>query len=369
MIRSVRAFHIGGPTPPEVASARGSFAERRGVLLELSDGEGGVAYGEASPLPGFSRESLQDVVERVAVFPWASLAVPSHVVELARLSIAEPSLRFAIESALLCLLARLRGSTLPALLAEGGPPAIATSVLIGRLAGADLLARATRAAERGAASVKVKLNADELVCRYDRLAELRQRLGPQLEIRLDFNGTLADLSREEIVGALEPFAELDIAFVEEPWGGPRLLELGPLPVPWFADESLSEAALSQALQACPDAGGFVVKPSLLGLLGAWHVGISASANGRGVVVSHLFEGGVALAACADLALALATLPTARAPGLDRHAALASFDLPSPPELAIERAEINAVSGHEQAQLVDALRERVARERPFFEWTG
>ncbi len=369
MIRRVRAFHIGGPTPPEVASARGSFAAREGVLLELSDGDAGLAYGEASPLPGFSRESLEEVVNRVVGFPWASLRVPRQVDDLRELSIPEPSLRFAIESALLSLLARQSGSTLPELLASGVPPVVATSVLIGSVGGDDLLVRASGAAERGAASVKVKANASELVQHCDRLAELRQRLGPILEIRLDFNGTLAHLSRQEIVDALEPLSQLNVAFVEEPWGGPRLLELGKLPVPWFADESLADPHLSEALQACPDAGGFVVKPSLLGLLGAWNVGISASEKGRAVVVSHLFEGSVALAACADLALALATLPTARPPGLDRHAALASFDMPSPPELASERAEVAHVSLPEHEAFVDRARERVRRERPFFEWTG
>jgi L-alanine-DL-glutamate epimerase-like enolase superfamily enzyme len=369
VIRSVRAFHIGGPTPPEVASARGAFSERHGVLIELSAEGGGVAYGEASPLPGFSRESVEDVSSRVVAFPWASLAFPKTVAEAGVPSIEEPSLRFAIEHALLSLLARKRRSTLSELLASGTPPSIATSVLIGSLGDGGLLERASGAVARGAASLKVKVSAADLAQHRARVAALRLAVGPSLEIRLDFNGTLADLSREEIVDALEALPEANIAFVEEPWGGPRLLELGELPVPWFADESLADPSLCEALLACPDAGGFVLKPSLLGLLGAWNAGALAGTKARDVTVSHLFEGSVALGACAELALALATIATARAPGLDRHAALPCFDLPLPPELASERAEIRGVPLAEQQAFVDAVCARVARERPFFEWTG
>jgi predicted kinase len=88
-----------------------------------------------------------------------------------------------------------------------------------------------------------------------------------------------------------------------------------------------------------------------------------------VVVSHSFEGSVGLSACAELALALSRCTTARAPGLDRHAALACFELPAPPAVLTSRAEIVAVDADERDAFTAEVRERVARERPFFEWTG
>lgn len=369
MISSVRAFHIGGEAAPEVASARGSFSERHGVLLELCDADGAIAFGEASPLPGFSRESLQDVSNRVVSFPWASLAVPREVAELGALSIEEASLRFAVEHALMSLSAQQRRSTVAELLADGSPQSIATSVLLGSIADPALLERASGALARRAASLKVKVNARDLEQLRERVLALRAAVGPSVEIRIDFNGTLSGLTREEIVGALEPLAQANIAFVEEPWNGARLLELGVLPLPWFADESLADPALCAALEECAAAGGFVLKPSLLGLLGAWNIGLGAAAEGRQITVSHLFEGSVALAGCAELGLALATTASARVPGLDRHAALACFDLPAPPELASDRAEITRVSFTEQEAFIEAVREQVARERPFFEWTA
>ena len=42
-----------------VQTARGDFAERETVLLELRDDEGGRGFGEAAPWPGFGTESAQ----------------------------------------------------------------------------------------------------------------------------------------------------------------------------------------------------------------------------------------------------------------------------------------------------------------------
>ncbi len=38
---------------------------REGLLLELAGEGGAVGWGEASPLPGFSRESLEEATEQV----------------------------------------------------------------------------------------------------------------------------------------------------------------------------------------------------------------------------------------------------------------------------------------------------------------
>ena len=47
---------------------------REGLLLELIDEGGVVGRGETSPLPGFSRESLDDAAGNCAVWhlPWSA---------------------------------------------------------------------------------------------------------------------------------------------------------------------------------------------------------------------------------------------------------------------------------------------------------
>jgi L-alanine-DL-glutamate epimerase-like enolase superfamily enzyme len=363
VIRSVRAFTLGGSTPPEVASARGSFGERRGVLLELRDADGSLAFGEASPLPGFSPETLEDVIDRVSRFSWASLAVPMDLGAV----VGERSLAFAIESALLSLGALRAGCSIAFWLSGEDPPPIPCSVLAGSLSDGQLLERASQAISRGATSIKVKANAVEARSSRARLFELRERVGPRAEIRVDFNGTLAVLSESEMMDLFAALAQLNVAFVEEPVSGPALGALGKLAVPWFADESLVDAGQRDVLLLGSAVAGVVLKPSLLGLFGAWNLALQASKRGIGVVVTHAFEGGVGLAAVAELALAVSTLPTSRAPGIDRHAALSRFGVPSPPQLA-EGACIGVSSTEARAAFTRAVAGRIAGERPFFEWT-
>src|SRR5690606_33379374 len=77
-----------------------------------------------------------------------------------------------------------------------------------------------------------------------------------------------------------------------------------------------------ALLAAGLANVLVLKPMLLGgFLPALALAARARACGAGVVISHLFDGPVALAASAHLAVALGTT---RACGLDRHSGLQAW---------------------------------------------
>jgi L-alanine-DL-glutamate epimerase-like enolase superfamily enzyme len=73
---------------------------------------------------------------------------------------------------------------------------------------------------------------------------------------------------------------------------------------------------------------FVLKPAALGLLRAHEIGVRAQARGLDVVVTHLFDGPIGLAAACELALSLPRPPLAC--GLDAHAGLAAWpEVPVP----------------------------------------
>ena len=66
---------------------------RRGILLKLTSSSGRVAWGEASPLNGFSQEKLEDVEAEIQnLLP--KLKKPSS------LQTSSPSIAFALSSAL-----------------------------------------------------------------------------------------------------------------------------------------------------------------------------------------------------------------------------------------------------------------------------
>jgi L-alanine-DL-glutamate epimerase-like enolase superfamily enzyme len=125
--------------------------------------------------------------------------------------------------------------------------------------------------------------------------------------------------------ARQRLAELEALrpqFVEQPTSSAALAELGRCAVPWAADESLQDP---QQLAPLLDAAGcvaWVLKPALLGLRRARELALLAQQRGLGVVITHLFDGPVGLAAACELALSLPTVPWAC--GLDRHPGLAAW---------------------------------------------
>jgi len=368
VIERARAFRVGGSTPLEVTSARASFGERRGLLLALTCEHDVTTFGEASPLLGFSRETLDEVEKALAGVDWRRLQVPRDVAGL-RASpsmVSQASLRFAIETALGSLAAERSGVSLGAWLSgralEGPLPC---SVLVGRLGAPESLLEAERALASGARSLKLKVSLAEAIHARDTLPAFRRAVGDAVELRVDFNGTLGDLSMKEMLDVLAAFDGHGVAFAEEPCSGAGLVALGALPLPWFADESLIDLRLQRALLEHPHIAGAVLKPTLLGgLIAAWDLAQGFLARGKGVVITHAFEGSVALAACAELALGLGS--AARAPGLTAHAALPSFGLPVPPQIRSASASIAPALGAtglglDAAPLLD-------NKQALFEWT-
>jgi hypothetical protein len=72
----------------------------------------------------------------------------------------------------------------------------------------------------------------------------------------------------------------------------------------------------------PGCASLVLKPALHGFFGARDLGLRAIDRGKQVVVTHMFDGPVALAAACELALSLPAAPLAC--GLDLHGALDAY---------------------------------------------
>ena len=292
------------------------------MLLGLFDGSALVGLGEASPLPDLSADSLRDAAKELRDLV-APASLPRSLDEAAdwcgKQNLESPSARFATETALLDAAARQRGEAFGSLL--GYRRSAERSILVGHIDDPDRIRRAASATARGARSLKFKAAGRDPANESARIIEMRRSLEVPLRIRLDLNGSLnADGARR----ALDHYARAEIELVEEPARGVDLLELGACAVPWFVDESLANPRLRKALLEEPAAAGFVIKPSLLGgVQQSWALAAEARSAGKQLVVTHAFEGPVALAACSELALALAS-PSAGAHGLDLHAALSAF---------------------------------------------
>lgn len=316
----------------QVANARQAWTERVGFHLRLIDAEGRVGEGEASPLPGYSSDGaflVGSALESLrALLPWNVGAD-----WFARIVDLPPAAAFACETATLDLLGQERGQPLYRLLdPSASPSSVPLSALVRDLTDA------ARAWERGIRTLKVKVGksgawAEELAL----LAALRRRFGEALRLRLDANGIWTAEEVDARLAELAPFAP---ELIEEPTEDP--MQVVRSPVPLALDESLQVRDLEEFKAWLPKGPcrALVLKPMALGGFARCLALAERGAElGLRVAVSHLFDGPIALAAAAHLALALNAPSPVLACGLDRHPGLDAWPAADLPWLG--EAEIQA----------------------------
>ncbi len=343
---AARIFEVTGTLGADASNASRAWRERRGLLLEICDREARIGQGEASPLPGFSSDTLAEARADLLGVDWAGLPdldpcdglLDDIGAALSAAGLNAPAARFAAETALLDLAGQAAGLPVHVVLAGTGPGSGAggsrrPAVPLAALLTGDLLASAAERVEEGYGCLKVKVGrapAEELAL----LGALRVELGDGVLLRADANGSL---DAEVAQGWLQSAADLGLEFVEEPLPLASLPEVLPSPVPIAIDESL-DSGDDSGLAAALEAGGYryvVLKPAYHGgALRCLRLAAEARSLGALPVVSHLLGGPVALAAAAELALAL---PPGPAAGLAPHAGLSTWPALELP--AYGRAEI------------------------------
>ena len=280
------------------ANSQGSWTHREGLLLRVT--EGGLAgFGEASPLPSYSPDTLAEAEAELT--RWIEGGCGDNTD-----SISAPSARFAAETALLDLKAQFRSKPLWRALSGSESPRSrpVQGLLAHGLSSDDLVQRARELVGSGLKTLKLKVGpaVEEEAARLD---ALRQEFGEDITLRLDANRSLAI---EEATRTLEAWSVFNVEWIEEPCAEP-----GPVdsPIALAFDETLHDADMSrggwQPLRYWAKEAPYVamvLKPTVLGLNVCLKLARLAKRAALQVVVSHAFEGPVAFEACAHLALAV-----------------------------------------------------------------
>ena len=280
------------PLTAPVTLAGRQHTHRDGVLLRVEAPDGRVGWGDAAPLPGFSRETADDARAALAdAFRQGGewLEGPS----------LPPSAQFAAETAFDDLAGTLRP--------RGAPDALP---LAGLILGGDAPAQAHALAAAGYRAVKLKVG--RAAADAPTVCAVREVLPPGVALRLDANRAWTPDEARRFADAV---AGLDIAFIEEPLADPDGLdafarETG---LPVALDESLAETS-----HVPPWASAVVIKPTILGARTRGWLD-AARAAGVAAVLSGAFESGVGMRAVAALALAAGAEPA----GLDPYRRLAA----------------------------------------------
>ena len=347
---------------------------RSGLLLKIHAPDGHSAWGEAAPLPGFSRENLAACRKKLIEVVQVLLAPGANLDDegMRKLPVfggrtAHSATYFAVESAWHLLDAAIRG--IPPWRAKA-PGRDATLQLNALLAGdeSQVYARAQEAAVRGYRAVKLKVGRESMTDDIRIVRTVREIIGAEIDLRLDANQAW---SLEDAVLFGRSIRESNAAYIEEPCAS-----LGDLPafqratgIPYAIDESifaihdmlanrapapLGERAIAQIVQG---AAALVWKPTLVHTptLGGLLFRDIAQGQSSRIVVSAAFESGVGIAALANYAAMFAAPETPV--GLDTYAWIAPDVLKERLPMDSGTVDLHAINAAARSVDIDRL-ERV-----------
>ena len=331
----------------EPLELRGTTLRRReGLLVELAGGGDAVGWGEAAPLPGFSRESPDEVSGQLRALADAMVGrevavhLPDPYGPLAReldtMGLA-PSARFGFELALWNLYAASSGNVLPELVTPRPRATVPINALISSPDHALEEARRIRAA--GYEAVKLKVGTRSVEEDVELVRDLNRVLSNAVSLRLDANRAWGFEEAVEFVRGTEGSR---FEYVEEPLADPEQLPsfARTHDVPVAPDESLVGMPPG-ALEAHGYARAVVLKPTLLGGISPT-LRLASRAQRLGItpVISSAYETGVGTLALVALAAGVGEVPA----GLDTHRRLAGDVLDPRPSLRSARIDVRQITG-------------------------
>ncbi|MEM0961643.1 MAG: o-succinylbenzoate synthase [Bacteroidota bacterium] len=351
-VAAAEVFRYRLPLIRPLALPSGTHRQREGVLLRVRTEDGAEGWGEAAPLPGYSPDTLDDVLrDAQRSLPgirtsWIGSKTSDPDDPRDRLAQATaPSWACAVEQAVHDVTAMRDGRSLAdeyhRVLGRSSSAPSATVHVNALLTGPDQ-EQAASIREMGYRAVKLKVGRRDPDADAAAVRQLASSM-PDTDLRLDANGAWT-LTRA--VAFAEALGDVRLAYVEEPLADPKnlaqLLDLDLLPV--ALDESIPNAPRdgSAALiaPAVADRIAAVVLKPTLGRTARRAARLRAELGRRDaqMVISSAFESGVGMRHLVAFASALGETPA----GLDTYRWLAEDVTESPLPLLGPSIEVAAV---------------------------
>lgn len=306
------------------------------IVLSIEAADGVIGHGEAAPLEDYDGVSVDRVLRALAVHT-AVLATNEWPEADLRAACARadplPQALAALDLALWDLAGRRAGKPVAELLGVVEPPPLAVNATIGSVAPRAAAAEARAALEAGFGCIKVKVGTPD---DRQRLAAVRDAVGPEMLIRVDANGAWDQLTAPERIRALARFG---IELFEEPVHGLDAVQTVARAVPGAAlavDETSGDATGMGVRRAC--AAVCLKIAASGGITGLIDDAKRARDLGYEVYIASTLDGPLGIAAA--LHTAAAVLP-------DRHCGLATlgrFERPVPDPLVPASGQMRMPAG-------------------------
>lgn len=276
-------------------SAHGNYIDREYLIIRLVDSDGTVGYGEAAPLPGFSKEIVKDIVERINEIKsgYIRLEYNDNFLDNAlALSCYDdlPSLRSAIEQAIFNIL--LQKQIPPTEIFERP---IATSVPVNSIIGfenpdsiRDIIHSQINA---GYKTIKLKVGREDFTDDKFFIDTLLKNTDSGIKIRLDPN---CNWKYPKILEYVTQFDNSRIEYIEQPDShvDDLLLINKKCKIPVATDECVQ--SLNDARYAIGSGIKYmVIKPMFVGgLINSFKILKFAECRNVKVIFSSLMEGNI-----------------------------------------------------------------------------
>jgi o-succinylbenzoate synthase len=305
MIARIVSAEYSRSLPKPIVTSHGEYQNRAGIILAIWDDEGRVGLGEAAPLPGFSRESLEDVARSLASIQSAPPRSVEALMAMAAEHVKVPSLQFALECAALDLEAQARDITLAAVLAHEPLSSVQVNGLIGDGETSEMARRATELWAAEYMTFKVKVAAGDPARDLARINAIT-RAAPQAHLRLDANGGW-DRDTAELVMSAIPIEHIE--FLEQPFpvgladSAKKLCAAHGVRL--ALDEEIDSISAGETIVSARGCDVIVLKPMILGSVLACHrLATTAVAQGMTAIYTSSWESDIGLGATLHLPAAL-----------------------------------------------------------------
>lgn len=261
-------YHLSFKKP--FVTAAGTFTFREGVILRYHNSDTDK-ISEVAPLPGFSKESLPEVVsmlsgEKESVNSFLSASFDLHKLSRYTDSFSGlPSLQFGLSMLGMQILADRKGKTVSDLLERTAQKSVKVNAVAGSSDPHDLNTKVTELYAEGFRVIKCKVLSDPGHL-PDTLSKLYSKFG-DISFRLDANQSWP---KEDVARFTRLFSHLPVEYIEEPCllGSAeefdQIAEYSVLPL--AADESIIEFGVDSLSGLGSPPAYFILKPMFLGNL-------------------------------------------------------------------------------------------------------
>lgn len=348
-IKAIDYYHYQVPFRVPFTTSQGLQQYREGTIIRVRTDTGVIGYGESAPLPSFgtgSQDTLRAVIEHLAE------RLIGKPIELASLMILattngrrDAPVRFAFDTAFLDIEAERQGCSISRLMSDTAVDAVPVNATISDMDLERAASAASYAALAGYQAIKLKAGVfADPEQEIQRVAAVREAIGPDVALRLDVNGGWTVEQAVDMAKRLEPYS---LDYLEQPIPASDIGALGQLRqqvnVPIAADEAATDVETVQELIDLQAVDAIVIKPGVVGGLSASRDIIDrASDAGLRVIVTTALETGIAMTAALHLA---ATLPQPVPPcGLATGTLMETDLLVNSPEILAGKMQVPSEPG-------------------------